>query len=308
MHKPHLFGTPPTPPVALDMPIHAHWAAMAQAKGFTITERVDDRYHLLLRCEACGATHRTKLFVLMNNQPTCPHCIETSWKEDAAVASLVWLGRDPEDRHYGFYEAPCGHKLRRQFELIKRIADGECSHRCEICQNTIEQVEAEAQGWVLLGNAPTRDMGYRSYRHSCGHQQVIARVNMQSGRFNCESCGQGWASARSYIYCMRFELPELPPMVKLGFSRNPQSRLTYQLKRRPDLQAEILHSVALSSGHKALCVEKQMHATLKRDHPGSVVPPQIYAPWLRVRSEIYSADLEMVILDMLDALPLLPDA
>ncbi|PXW75828.1 hypothetical protein BZA02_11812 [Ruegeria sp. P4] len=54
MHESHLSDTPLTPPVALDMPIHAHWAAMAQAKGFTITDRVDDRYHLLLRCETCG--------------------------------------------------------------------------------------------------------------------------------------------------------------------------------------------------------------------------------------------------------------
>ena len=96
--------------------------------------------------------------------------------------------------------------------------------------------------------------------------------------------------------------------MKLGFSRNPESRLTYQLKRRPNLQAEILHSVALPTGHKALCAEKQMHAALKRDHPGSVVTPEMYASWLRVKSEIYTADLEPVILDMLDALPLVPDA
>lgn len=308
MHEPHLFDTPPTPPVSLDMPIHAHWAEAAQAKGFDILHRVQDRYHLELECHACGETHISKLYVVMNNQPTCPHCIETSWKEDAAAAGLFWLGRDPEDRHYGFYEAPCGHKLRRQFELIKRIAAGTCTHRCETCHEAKEQAEAAAQGWVLLGAAPGREMGYRSYRHSCGHEQIVARVNMQSGRFNCEACGEGWASAPSYIYCMRFELPGQAPVVKLGFSRNPQSRLTYQLKRRPDLQAEILHSVALPTGHKALCVEKPMHAALKRNHPGSVVPPEMYAPWLRVKSEIYAADLEPIILDMLDALPLLPDA
>ncbi|TNJ39154.1 GIY-YIG nuclease family protein, partial [Phaeobacter sp. B1627] len=118
--------------------IHAHWAEAAQANGFDILQRVEDRYHLELECHACGELHICKLYVVMNNQPICPHCVETRWREDATAAGLAFLQRDTEDRHYGFYEAPCGHKLRRQFELIKRIADGECSHRCEICQNAKE--------------------------------------------------------------------------------------------------------------------------------------------------------------------------
>ncbi|OLS42420.1 hypothetical protein BV392_20450, partial [Rhodovulum sulfidophilum] len=109
-------------PVPVGLPIHEHWQATAEAKGFEITARVDDRYHLMLRCHSCGGAHRSKLYVLMTCQPLCPHCMDARWRKDAEAAGLIWLGRDPDDRHYGFYQAPCGHKLRRQFELVKRIA------------------------------------------------------------------------------------------------------------------------------------------------------------------------------------------
>ena len=282
--------------------IHAHWRDAATQKGFDIVQRVLDRYHLELRCHACDGLYVCKLYVLMNNQPLCPHCIEDAWADDAAAAGLTWIERDPENRHYGFYEAPCGHEIWRQFGLIKRIAAGDCSHRCEECQHEKERDEARAQGWSLVGPATTRGLNYRTYRHACGHVQEIARVNMQSGRFNCEACGEGWASAPSYIYCMRFELPGMPPLVKRGFSRDPESRLHYQLKRSPELHGEILRSVLVSSGHKALCLEKEMHTALKRDHPECVIPSAQYSVHLRVKSEIYAASLEPEILRRLDAL------
>lgn len=302
MHILHLPQSTHVRPVSVGMPIHDHWAETAEAKGFEIIERVDDRYHLLLRCDACSGMHVCKLYVLMNNQPQCPHCVETRWRDDASAAELTFLRRDPEDRHYGCYKANCGHKLRRQFELIKRIAAGTCAHRCEICQNAKEQAEAEAQGWVLIGAAPTRDLNYRTYRHSCGHEQMIARVNMQSGRFNCEACGKGWASAPSYIYCMRFELPGMPPLIKLGFSRNPESRLNYQLMCGPEIDGTILRMVGIRTGHQAQCIEKRLHQSLKRAHPDAVISPAQYRAHLRVKSEIYAATLEPDILQMLDAL------
>ncbi|PVZ45312.1 hypothetical protein DD556_17690 [Phaeobacter sp. JL2872] len=289
--------------VTFPLTIHPHWRETAETKGFTIRQRVKDRYHLELECHACGKSHISKLYVLMNNQPLCPHCIEAQWREDASAAGLTWLGRDPDDRHIGVYQAPCGHELRRQFVLIKRIAADDCAHRCEHCHRDKEKKEALARGWTLIGPAKDRGPYYRRYRHSCGHVQEVARVNMQSGRFNCEACGEGWASAPSYIYCMRFELPNMAPLVKLGFSRNPESRLHYQLKRSPDLRAQILRSVPVQSGHAALCLEKTMHATLKRDHVESIIPPGHYSQWLRVKSEIYSSDLQSIILGMLDALP-----
>lgn len=289
-------------PVPNGMPIHEHWHTAAAAKGFEITCRVDDRYHLMLRCEACGQEHRSKLHVLMTSQPLCPHCMDARWRADAEAAGLVWLGRDPEDRHYGFYQAPCGHRLRRQFELVKRIAAGTRAHRCERCQNEKEEAEAKARGWSLIGPAPAKGPGYRRYRHDCGHEQTIARANMQSGRFNCASCGEGWSTAPSFIYCMRFALPGLAPLVKLGFSRNPDSRLHWQLKRSPDLSGHILRSVLIRNGHTAQSLEKKMHAALRRDHRDSVIPSERYRPWLRVKSEIYAAGLQPVILKLLDDL------
>lgn len=303
MHESHLSYTPPIPPVALDMPIHAHWAAMAQPKGFTITERVDDRCHLLLRCEACGATHRTKLFVLMNNQPTCPHCIETSWKEDAAAASLVWLGRDPEDRHYGFYEAPCGHKLRRQFELIKRIADGECSHRCEICHDTKEKKEAEERGWQLLGPDATGKASYRLYRHiACGQVQRIARGNMQTGRFGCGKCGEDWPAAASFLYLMQFNLSTGAKLVKLGYSNDPESRLRHQLLQGSDAEGHLLTVVPMATGQDALRVEKRLHAQLTSLHREAVAPNDLYRGHIKVQSEVYFAEVTRPIQRMLAAI------
>lgn len=131
--------------------VHSHWHAAAEAKGFGILQRVKDRYHLLLSCKACGATHMSKIFVVMNSQPQCPHCIQDRWQADAEAAGLQWAGRDPQSRHHGFYIADCRHRLRRQFELIKRAAAGTCDVRCELCQQQKEQEEAEAQGWELIG-------------------------------------------------------------------------------------------------------------------------------------------------------------
>lgn len=292
---------PPASP-AVPTAIHAHWAATALEKGFELTRRVDDRYHLMLRCAECGLEHKCKRSVLMDNQPLCPHCIEAKRRDAAETAGLTWIGRDPTDRHHAYYRASCGHVLRRQFEFVDRVAGGACGHRCEQCHAAREDAEAQARGWQLLGPDPEGRINYRHYRHSCGHEQTIARANMQSGRFNCAACGEGWASAPSYIYCMRFEIEGHAPLVKLGFSRDPTSRLNYQLKRRPDLHGTILRRVPVATGHQALCVEKSMHTYLHVAHPDAVVPHEVYRQWLRVRSEIYRAELEPVILRMLDGL------
>jgi len=87
---------------------------------------------------------------------------------------------------------------------------------------------------------------------------------------------------------------------ELAFSRNPDSRLHWQLKRSPDLSGQILRSVPICNGHIAQSLEKKMHAALRRDHRDSVIPPDQYRPWLRVKSEIYAAGLEPTILELLD--------
>ncbi|WP_027245690.1 hypothetical protein [Leisingera daeponensis] len=281
--------------------IHPHWHDAAASKGFDILKRIQDRYHLLLSCKACGATHVSKLFVLMNNQPFCPHCVEARWRDDAAAAGLQWACRDPEDRHYGLYFADCGHRLRRQLELIKRAAAGICDVRCETCHSRKEQKEAAAQGWTLIGADPDGDPNYRLYRHrECGHTQRVARANMQTGRFGCGGCGENWPAAPSHLYAMQFELPNGAQLVKLGFSRNPDSRLRHQLLKHRSVEAQILKTVPMATGQLALQTEKRLHTRLKTAFPDSIAPPDLYAGSINVRSEIYFADVTAEIVRMLD--------
>ncbi|KIC31486.1 hypothetical protein [Leisingera caerulea] len=283
--------------------VHPHWRAAANAKGFKIVQRIKDRYHLLLACQSCGLAHASKIFVLMNSQPQCPHCIEARWQADAAAAGLKWAGRDPEDRHYGHYIAPCGHNLRRQFEMVKRAAEGLCSVRCEICHADKEQAEAEERGWHLIGEDTGGNQNYRLYRHaSCGHEQRIARANMQTSRFACGQCGEDWPAAPSYLYAMQFRLASGLRLVKLGFSRNPDSRLRHQLLKHRDLDAKILKTVPMATGQLALQAEKRLHAKLQAGFSDQVAPPELYSDALRVRSEVYFADAAQVIFAMLDAI------
>ena len=283
--------------------VHPHWRAAASAKGFKIVQRIKDRYHLLLACQSCGLAHASKIFVLMNSQPQCPHCIEARWQADAAAAGLKWAGRDPEDRHYGHYIAPCGHNLRRQFEMVKRAAEGLCSVRCEICHADKEQAEAEERGWHLIGEDTGGNQNYRLYRHaSCGHEQRIARANMQTSRFACGQCGEDWPAAPSYLYAMQFRLASGLRLVKLGFSRNPDSRLRHQLLKHRDLDAKILKTVPMATGQLALQAEKRLHAKLQAGFSDQVAPPELYSDALRVRSEVYFADAAQVIFAMLDAI------
>src|SRR5690606_11284166 len=155
---------------------------------FDFVGRIIDRLHLALRCRHCGASQKTRLFTVMSSQPLCPACLMADWREDADAAGLVFLRRDLAHRHYAHYRAPCGHEVRRQMGLVKRIAAGDVSWRCEACHAETEAAEAEARGWVLTGGDPSGNPNYRNYRHGCGHEQRIARGNMQSGRFSCGGC------------------------------------------------------------------------------------------------------------------------
>ena len=307
-HQTPSFPPPQAKPPVSVLPIHHNWQTAASANGFEIIRRCADPAYVELKCQTCGRAHQKRHSVILGSTPVCPHCVQNRWREVAAAAELDWLGRDPQDPKRGRYRAPCGHEVSRQFELIKRIAGGACALRCETCQRAKEEAEATAAGWTLLGPAHEHGVNYRLYRHECGHEQEIARMNMRTERLICAGCGIGWSASPSFIYCMRFQLPGLPALVKLGFSRNPKSRMKWQLLRRPDLSehaqpsGQILRSIQIRTGHLALCLEKKMHAALRRSHPGSVVPPQHYRPWLKVKSEIYTANLEPVILDLLDRL------
>ena len=308
MSPPILQVVPPNggAPVALPVvviPLPPHWSESARAKGYEIAGRVRDHQHLALRCSRCDTVSLARVFTLRTAQPLCPTCLRTARTRAAADAGAEFRRRDPEDTRYAFYGLPCGHEVRRQFGRIARAAAGKTGIRCDTCQERRLGEEAGRWGWTLHGPDPGDDPRYHLYAHAaggCGHVQRIARANMISGQFNCASCGEGWASAESAIYLMRFELPDYGPVVKLGFSRNPESRLDHQLRGQCDLAATLLRVVPMASGRLALCTERRMHAELRATYPEAVVPPAAYRGLIRVGSEVYDARLQPVIEAMLD--------
>jgi hypothetical protein len=276
------------------------WIKMAEAKGFLFVGRVIDRLHFALRCVRCGAMNKVKRYTLMSAKPSCGHCIEQVWANDAASAGLTFLHRDPANRHYGVYRARCGHEYVRQFELIKRVAKGKIKIRCELCQPQIEAAEATEREWDLIGADPEGDASYRYYRHTeCGFEQRMARANMKTGRHSCGGCGVEWPAAPSFLYVMRFTMENGRELVKFGYSKDPDSRLKYQLRRDPEMPCSILRVLAVPTGHAAIIAEKRIHAELRYYHPAAIVDPSVFAAHIRVKSEIYDGSLTQIIFDHL---------
>jgi len=284
-------------------PIHSHWRDLANDKGFDLVKRIRDKDHIALKCHRCGALTAQKLYTLRAAQPACGACRHALVEANAHEAGLTFLGYHPDHHQLGIYRAPCGHEVVRQFELVQRIAEGHCKLRCETCHSAKERAEAASRGWTLLGADPQGNQNYRLYRHTCGTEQRIARANMQSGRFGCHICGKGWSAAQSYLYAIRLVFPTGLRVVKLGFSRDPHSRLWHQLLRGPGIEAELLRSIPQASGHAALCREKALHRILKAEHPDALIPAGHFQDWLSVKTEVYGIELEPVILKHLDAIP-----
>ncbi|KRW98009.1 hypothetical protein [Paracoccus sp. MKU1] len=267
--------------------LHAHWVEAARSKGFDLIARVRDRLHVALRCQTCGGVHVARHSVVMTAQPLCPHCIEARWRATALAAGLTWLGRDAH-RHYGHYRLRCGHTARRQFTFVERVASGVVSARCETCLVHREEEEALRFGWMRLGRDPQGNPNYRLYRHSCGHEQRIARANLQWGQCDCAGCGQSWTAKPSYIYLLDIRHSGTGRhYLKLGYSSHPVKRHKHQLGLPKDADVEVLRVVAMPTGHNACTIEKAAHAELRRLYPEAVVPNPEYADMMNVVSEIY---------------------
>lgn len=276
------------------------WCQMARAKGFELIARLEDRYHLALRCDVCGAVNKVKAFTLRTAQPQCRACTHGNWEKDAATAGATFLHRDEQDRHYAIYRLACGHEVRRQFELMGRAATGAIAVRCETCHAAKEAAEAQIRGWTLVAPDPEGDANYRLYAHdACGHEQRMARANVQSGRFSCGKCGEDWPAAPSYLYAMHFTLPDGQRLVKLGFSRNPESRMNYQLRRSPDVDCSLLIKVPMPSGQAAMRLEKAMHKEIRKENPEAIVSARAWGTHLRVRTEVYADSLTIKIMTKL---------
>lgn len=303
LHRPRRsgVGTISLRPVPGD--IHPQWQATADRKGFTIKARVTDRYHLSLECQSCGALNQQRIYTLMTAMPLCQACLEGRWMAEARSAGIQWLGRDPKRRHYGRYRLNCGHDASRQFALIQRVARGETDLRCEICLRARETETARQLGWTLLGPAPSGRAGYRQYRHErCGHIQEIACTNIQTRRFGCGSCDPGWCAAPSWIYLLGLDLPDGRRWVKVGISRDPESRSRHQLGLADGVICTVLTQVRRSSGQVALRAEKALHHALRRAYSEAVISRPELAPWVNVVSEIYAGWMEGEIRTRLDAI------
>lgn len=280
--------------------IRPHWQLMALAKGYEIIGRVQDRYHLHLRCSHCAGTHVSKLFVLMSARPLCPHCLAARRRATAEAAGVTFLRQDHEASLYGIYRAECGHVLRRQFELIDRAARGETGICCKTCLAQREQREAARYDWQRLGPDLSRGKNYRLYRHGCGHVQSIAQANMLWGQCDCAGCGESWSSRPSFIYLFDIRLPadgDAPSRhyLKLGYSAHPVKRYRHQLGLPAEAKVDVLRVVPMRTGHAACGVEKTAHSRLSRAHPDAVVPAAELTGRMTIKSEIYRPHLRAVI-------------
>ncbi len=286
--------------------IPAAWHTIAERKGYRIDRRIRDRYHVALECHSCGAHTAQKVFTLRSAQPACGGCREAQMRDNAARAGFALIARDEVHRHYATYQLPCGHQTRLQLGRLQILAtegpapdhDG---YHCEACYlEKLRQTSAK-WGWRVVGPDPDGNANYRQLEHeACGYNQRVATANLETGRFGCGGCGESWMAAESSLYLMRFGVPGLGWFIKLGYSRNPQSRLRYQLGLRDDVQAELIDEVPVPSGHVALRLEKNLHRQLKADHPGMVIPRAELAGWINVTSEVYAAEAEPIIRRMLD--------
>lgn len=169
---------------------------------------------------------------------------------------------------------------------------GEVDIRCEYCLKLRDVEDARKQGWALLSTDPKGNDHYRLYQHSCGHRQRVAQVNMRWGQVDCARCGSSWTARKSFLYLVRITWIGLGlSVIKLGYSANPVKRFRHQLGLGKSAQLEVLHTIALPSGHMACSLEKQAHADLRKRFPDRVIPPADYAGLINVVTEIYHPDL-----------------
>lgn len=276
----------------ISLPIPPDWHSLALEKGYDLVARIQDKDHLALRCHECGGLNRVKAFTLRSARPNCQVCQDLRWHTLAADAGARFVRRCPHEHRYVWLRLPCGHEIRRQIGLVRRVARGEIAFRCNTCHSTREKREARERDWDLIGPDPKGNPNYRLYVHTCDHRQRIARANMQSGRFGCAGCGEAWPAAPSALYLMRFTLPNSRVLIKLGMSRDANSRLHHQLLRHDELEAEVLDHLPMATGQSALRLEKGLHAIMRRRFPQHVVPHAVFAAHLKVASEIYDPEHE----------------
>ncbi|WP_299146688.1 GIY-YIG nuclease family protein [uncultured Tateyamaria sp.] len=102
------------------------------------------------------------------------------------------------------------------------------------------------------------------------------------------------------IYLLEFELPHLP-VIKLGFSSNPEFRMR-QVQIDPSItKGSVLRSIPAETGHRAICLEKALHSHIKTHRPDLIVPPELFRTHIGTTSEIYHRHGRSYISALLDA-------
>jgi hypothetical protein len=284
-------------------PMNERVVAAASLKGFSAIGRLKKNGYYALRCLSCFEIVRARHSVVLHCQPTCKSCLAGKHRIAAAGAGLQLLRRDPDNRQHAFFLAACGHVIRREFDLVQRTARGEAGVRCETCLAEEHRATAEARGWALIGPDPEDRISYRLYRHQCcGAEQSVAMANMQSGRFGCNSCGTAWPASRSALYVMQFALKGNVSAIKLGFSRDPASRLTYQLLSGVETTGKLLRVVEMQTGAMAIRTEKALHKRIATEMPDALLPQRLFRGQIRVRSELYYPAALPLINQLLDEL------
>lgn len=124
-------------------PILQEWQQFAEQKGFRVHARVRDSRHLELECRRCGSLTAHKLYTLRTARPRCGGCTGGRHQSLVEQANLVFLHRDAQAHKYAYYRAKCGHRVRRQFEFVHRVALGLSDIRCEMCLQSREEAEAK---------------------------------------------------------------------------------------------------------------------------------------------------------------------
>jgi hypothetical protein len=279
--------------------IPKHWSEAAQAKGFTLIDRVDNRYNLLLLCRQCGDLLIRPRNVVVDHTPECQNCIRLRRAKAAFKVGAELLSPHPNHRAYGYFKLSCGHIVARQYRRVETAANGGHQLGCDACREQRYEQQAAKFGWSLIGDASSGKPGYRQYQHACGHLQDVSGGNMYWNDGMCAGCGTGPTAQPSYIYVFQIDLPHLP-VLKLGYSARPEKRLRQQLGIEKHIHTEILRTVAMPTGHEARAEEEACHRVLKSDAPELIVPKAIFGNQINTQSEIYRAEAAPQIHALLD--------
>jgi hypothetical protein len=135
----------------------------------------------------CGHVQESQASLIRKGEFQCQTCLNEKLKAEAEAQGCELLTEQRQRRTgiknapWRSYRLPCGHEQRIQATNM-RIG----RFRCQTCQESKIQDEAEAQGCVLLG--PGRTARHRLYRLECGHEQDIETGNMRDGEFACQTC------------------------------------------------------------------------------------------------------------------------